>query len=47
MFYGVSSPSKNNFWCSILEKVIVKFYGDSFEKINSNPNYEIYHLSGW
>jgi hypothetical protein len=47
MFYGASSPSNNNFWCAIFEKAIVKLYGDSYEKISSNANFEIYHLSGW
>ena len=46
-FYGASSPENLDFWISLFEKALIKFYGDSYMEIDSNAAYETFHLIGW
>jgi len=46
-FMGAFSSETRDFSCSIVEKAIVKFYGDCYSKIESNAAIETFHLIGW
>lgn len=46
-FFGSFSLETKDFWSSLFEKAIIKYYGDSYYKLESNSAIETFHLIGY
>lgn len=47
IYFGSFSLETKDFWSSLFEKAIIKYYGDSYYKIESNSAIETFHLIGY
>ena len=44
---GLTTTARNEFWPALLEKAILKLYNGRDLTLNTNPSFEIFHMSGW
>jgi len=44
---GLTTTARNELWPALLEKAILKLYNSTNLQLDTNPSFEIFHLSGW